>query len=214
VTYRLLDLFCCQGGAGMGYHHAGFEVEGVDINPQPRYPFKFHHADALQYLEDHSHEFDAIHASPPCQSHSSLKYVTGKDYTDLIPQTRDLLKASGLPWIIENVERAPLENPVVLCGTMFGLKVLRHRKFETSFFIFQPSHFPHAANGAHVGRCGHKDIDASGFMSVAGHFSNVEYARQAMGISWMNQGGLAQSIPPAYTEFIGRQLVQYLDGLQ
>ncbi len=207
---RLLDLYSGAGGAAEGYHRAGFDVTGVDNRSQPHYPFAFIQADALEYLAGHGGEYEAFHASPPCQAHSSLKYVTGKEYTDLIPITRELLIASGKPYVIENVERAPLLNPITLCGTMFGLKVFRHRKFETSFFMLAPEHISHRWWGARVGRCGHREIDASGFMSIAGHFSNVAHAREAMGIDWMVASELAQAIPPAYTEYIGKQLLETL----
>lgn len=225
---KLLDLFCGAGGSAMGYHRAGFEVVGVDIAPQPRYPFPFILGDALDVLARMIRgekflasdgrwygldDFAAIHASPPCQGHSALRHVTSKDYPDLIPDTRKLLIASGKPYIIENVERAPLIDPIILCGTWFDLRVFRHRKFETSFFMMQPPHIPHSQIGAHVGRCGHRDIDPSGYMSIAGHFSNIDHARAAMGIDWMTQGGLAQAIPPAYTTYIGRQMLDAL-GVQ
>lgn len=210
----LIDLCCKAGGCTKGYQKAGFYVIGVDIEPQPHYcGDEFYQDDMFHFLNTYDlSSVDAIHASPPCQGHTSLKYVTGKTYPDLIPETRTKLTQIGKPWVIENVERAPLIDPVILCGTMFGLKVFRHRKFESSFYMLQPGHVAHAKQGAHVGRCGHKDIDPSGFMSVAGHFSNVSYAREAMGIDWMNQGELAQAIPWVYTEFIGRQLMQYLEG--
>lgn len=144
MAYRLLDLFCCAGGSGEGYRRAGFEVTGVDIMPQPRYMAgrgTFIQADALEYLKEHGAEFDAIHASPPCQRYSSMTKGRWKDrqHPDLIAPTRDLLKAIGKPWIIENVPGAPLKYAVLLCGTMFGLQtpegsqLRRHRLFETSF---------------------------------------------------------------------------------
>ncbi len=205
----LLDLFCCAGGAARGYQQAGFYVVGVDIKPQPHYVGdEFFQGDALDFVRRYGKDYYAIHASPPCQAHSTLKYVTGKDYLDLIPKTRLALKATGRYWIIENVENAPLINPVTLCGTMFNLKVFRHRKFETSFTILGIGHVSHSKQGARVGRCGHRDIDPSGYMSIAGHFSNVEYARKAMGIDWMTQGELAQAIPPAYTRWIGERIPQ------
>src|SRR5574337_20985 len=125
---RLLDLFCCAGGCAMGYHRAGFDVVGVDINPQQRYPFEFHQADAMTF--DLS-GFDAIHASPPCQAYTVLG---GREdlshYPDLVDAVRERLQASGKPWIIENVPGAPLRDPITLCGAMFGLRRYRHRLFE------------------------------------------------------------------------------------
>ena len=207
---RLLDLFCCQGGAGMGYSRAGFEVVGVDIAPQPRYPFEFHQGDALEYLAAHGHEFDAIHASPPCQDYTSLKSLHGKEYVRLIGPTRDLLKQIGKPYVIENVEGAKSEmvDPLMLCGTMFGLNTLRHRMFET----YPPIYFPPAPchHYKKVSKLGPKP-DPDKFMTVAGHFSGAAEGARALGIDWMSKAGLAQSIPPAYTEFIGRHLLAALE---
>lgn len=145
---RLLDLFCGAGGAAMGYSQAGFtEIVGVDIEPQPNYPFDMYVADAIYYATtDNLQRFDLIHASPPCQRFSTLAYRNGNgdDWPDLIPPTRKLLKESGVPYVIENVEGAPLVDPVMLCGTMFdGLRVLRHRLFETSFPVEVPEHGRH-----------------------------------------------------------------------
>jgi len=143
---KLLDLFCGAGGAAMGYSHAGFdEIVGVDINPQRRYPFQFVQADALEYLAEHGHEFDAIHASPPCQGYSimrNLPWLRYKEYPLLIDPVRDLLEATEKPWVIENVMGAHLEAGW-LCGTMFGLRFYRHRLFETNWFWMQPGHPKH-----------------------------------------------------------------------
>lgn len=134
---RLLDLFCGAGGAAMGYHRAGFEVVGVDIKPQPRFPFEFHQGDALEFCERHGHEFDAIHASPPCQAFTSLRNSwNAKTHPNLLPQTRELLYRCGRRFVIENVPGAPLVNPFLLCGTMFrlgceGAELRRHRYFES-----------------------------------------------------------------------------------
>jgi DNA (cytosine-5)-methyltransferase 1 len=137
---RLLDLFCGAGGAGMGYFRAGFEVVGVDINLQKRYPFEFHQADALEYLQDHWQEFDAFHASPVCKQFTKLRFIHKREYPDFITPIRPLLVATGKPWVIENVPGAPLINPIILCGTMFPeLRVYRHRAFETNPpYIFRP----------------------------------------------------------------------------
>lgn len=207
---RLLDLFCCQGGAAMGYHRAGFEVLGVDIEPQPRYPFEFHQGDALVYLAAHGHEFDAIHASPPCQKFSATasmhKHIVR---VDLIAPTRELLVANRKPWIIENVVRAPLRNPTILCGSMFGLETYRHRLFETSFPIPFFLHQPHGLKSDTL-----RGKDSRRPMTiVAGHPSyagGAERWKRAMGIDWMSTEGITQAIPPAYTEFIGRHLLQAL----
>ena len=139
--FKLLDLFCCAGGAGIGYSRAGFEVVGVDIEPQPNYPLTFIQADALNLDRKFVGSFDAIHASPPCQSYSDLAKRNGNAdaWPRLIAPVRNMLIKSGLPYVIENVDGAPLRNPIVLCGTMFpGLRVVRHRLFETSFLILHP----------------------------------------------------------------------------
>jgi len=206
---KCLDLFCCQGGAGMGYKNAGFEVVGVDIEPQPNYPFEFVQADALEYLENHGHEFDLIHASPPCQGYSHL---TPKDHKDnhekLIDKLRVLLKQIGKPYIIENVAGAKheLENPIMLCGSMFNLRCQRHRFFETSFALDVEM------------KCDHSEIPL--LVTTASKASRelrqklgmkpktVKNAPLAYGIDWMNFDGLKECIPPAYTEWIGRRWIE------
>jgi len=206
---RLLDLFCGAGGAAMGYHRAGFtEIVGVDIKPQPRYPFTFVQGDALAYLEAHGHEFDAIHASPPCQKYSwAAKRWKDRERADLVAPTRAALMRVGKPWTMENVIGAPLARHVVLCGTQFGLEVLRHRRFESSVFLLMP--------GA---RCRHAGSVRGGeYVTVAGHGGenakgrgNRAAKQRAMGIDWMNDQELNEAIPPAYTEFLGKQLLQGL----
>lgn len=202
VRPRLLDLFCCAGGAGMGYALAGFDVVGVDINPQPNYPFEFWQGDALEFVREHGHEFDAIHASPPCQAYSETRKIRSNDHPELIPPTRAALHRLGLLWVIENVPGSPLIDPVELCGAMFGLRTYRHRLFETNFPVTVPPHPAHDAPQAKMGRPP-KDGD---FIHVVGNFSGVEYAKAAMGIDWMNRNEMAQAIPPAYTEYLGWQL--------
>ena len=203
---RLLDLFCGAGGAAMGYHRAGFEVVGVDINPQPRFPFEFHQADALEYPLD---GFDVIHASPPCQAHTVLfpKELHGKEYAhpDLVAPTRQRLRKTQNPYVIENVPNAPLVNYIVLCGSMFGLKVYRHRLFESNILLLQPCHESHKVRTAGKGRT---PKDDNTFWTVTGHLGDLPGASKAMGIDWMIMKELVQSIPPAYTEFIGKQLIQ------
>lgn len=220
---RLLDLFCCEGGAGVGYHRAGFDVVGVDIEPQPRYPFEFHQADALAVLRGEILDlstFDAIHASPVCHDWSPLASVTGRDGSgDLLLATLDLLPAIGVPWIVENVSGAPLpmqsdlfgRHGVMLCGTMFELRVLRHRLFEASFPLAAPTH------GSHVGEfyapAGHGDPnwkrrDANPHLSGPGY---ADRCRAAMDTPWMTRDGVSQAIPPAYTEWLGRQLLDHME---
>lgn len=147
---RLLDLFCGAGGAAMGYFQAGFtEIIGVDIIPQPRYPFTFIQADALEFVEKHGDQFTAIHASPPCQAYSALKHLARKDHQELVPATRKLLQATDKLYVIENVIGAPIHFPLMLCGTMFqletpcGAQLRRHRLFESSLWLLAPGECEH-----------------------------------------------------------------------
>lgn len=192
----------------MGYHRAGFEVVGVDITPQPRYPFEFHQGDAIAYLIEHAHEFDAAHASPPCQAHTRAQKIRGNDHPDLIWETRKWLLWSGLPFVIENVPGAPLSNPVELCGAMFGLSTYRHRHFETGngWQLSAPHHHPHEQRTTKMGR---RPV-AGEFMHIVGNFSGVATARDVMGMPWANRDGLREAIPPAYAEHVGRQLIAAL----
>jgi len=207
---RLLDLFCCQGGAGMGYHQAGFEVVGVDIEPQPHYPFEFVQHDAIKVLENlvrdgHAvgRDFDAVHASPPCQAHTKAQRLQGRDHPDLISATRGLLLDTGLPYVIENVPGAPLGDPVELCGTMFGLPLYRHRWFECSFPVTTPLHGAHWLRQVKMGR----SPGADEILQPVGNFAGVAQAREAMGMPWATRDGLREAIPPAYTEHIGGYLM-------
>lgn len=208
MTPRLLDLFCGAGGAGEGYRRAGFDVTGVDIALMPNNPHTFIQADALEYLAEHGHEYDAIHASPPCQAYSVTRNIGhGKEYPDLIGPTREALEATGKPYVIENVVGAPLNTTIMLCGAMFGLKVYRHRLFESNVMLFQP---PHPKHTEKIGKAG-RGPNANGWMSVSGNIVNPDAGRAAMGMDhWMTRNELSQSIPPAYTEYIGRQLMAVL----
>lgn len=187
----------------MGYHLAGFDVVGVDIKPQPRYPFEFHQGDALEFCRDHGHEFDAIHASPPCQAYSEATPMAARaDLPDLIPPTRGVLLKIGKPYVIENVENARkhLINPTMLCGTMFGLGVWWHRWFETHpFWMMSPTGCRH--NGRPV-----TPVEGSNARKGRPRTTPNAVAR-AMGINWMTKREMTQAIPPAYTEHIGRQLI-------
>lgn len=205
---KLLDLFCGAGGAGMGYHLAGFEVVGVDIKPQPRYPFEFHQADAFAYLAQYGHLFDAIHASPPCQGYSvETPMLYRHNHPRMIMAVRQALSAIGKPFVIENVPNAKSDmlNSVTLCGTMFGLQVWRHRCFEIvpELFTLLPT-------------CDHSfaPVLVTGTPRRKGYPRRdppVTLRRAAMGIDWnMTTRGLDEAIPPAYTRFIGEQLLQSL----
>lgn len=211
---RLLDLFCCAGGAAMGYYLAGFDIVGIDIRPQSRYPFEFYQADALSLDPGFITSFDAIHASPPCQSYSDLAKRNGNadEWPRLIEPMRDLLIKSNRPYIIENVEGAPLINPVILCGTMFkGLRVIRHRLFEANFLIHAPTHGKHPICHTFDKRKRQfgKTNEMKDFVSVNGGGNcSVVAARDAMGINWMTKNELNEAIPPAYSKFIGIQLMQ------
>lgn len=209
----LLDLFCCAGGAGVGYYRAGFDVVGVDIVARPSNPLPFIQADALELDPSFIALFDAIHASPPCQSYSDLAKRNGNadEWPRLIEPVRELLVASGKPYIIENVEGAPLRDPIVLCGTMFpGLRVLRHRLFETNFPVTTPPHTKHPKVHTFDKRKSHfgKTDEWKDFVQVTGGGnSSLAAARDAMGIDWMTKAEINEAIPPAYTEHIGRQLM-------
>ena len=215
----------------MGYSRAGFDVVGVDINPQPNYPFEFHQLDATAVRPDVFHEcwhessaltalggrstaclgrFDAIHASPPCQRYSTITGDGRDKHPDLVAPIRELLEESGLPWVIENVPQAPLVDPVILCGSAFGLRVRRHRAFESNMPIAGTA-CHHGEQGRPVGVYGqHPDRRAclrpSGTSRGAKAVSLYD-GQRAMGIDWMTWPELAESIPPAYTEYIGAQLL-------
>ncbi len=210
---RLLDLFCKAGGCAVGYARAGFEVVGVDIEPQKNYPFKFIQADAIDKLRDvlafGSGLFDAIHASPPCQAHSKTKSRWKREHPNLIPAVRALLVQIGLPWVIENVEGAPLDG-TVLCGSMFGLEVRRHRIFEASFKFDAPYACDHdSQRGRVVGVYGHSGAGSDrGRPRANGQTNGVADWKRAMGIDWMTGAELAQAIPPAYCEWVGGRLME------
>ena len=240
---RLLDLFCGAGGAAMGYSRAGFdEIVGVDIAPQPRYPFEFVQADALEFLADHGHEFDAIHASPPCQLFTALRTMwNSRPHQDLLTPSRALLKKLRRPYVIENVPGAPMEGAYIqLCGSMFGLgtgeaELRRHRLFELGGFNLLTPQCLHYQRDLVIGVYGGHGRDWRRTVGVYGDGNGRDYRkhpatvlvtghvggssvrdgcqqfstderREAMGIDWMTGDELSQAIPPAYTEFIGRQL--------
>lgn len=207
---KILDLYCCQGGAGMGYKLAGAtHVEGVDKDPQPRYPLLFTQGDALEYVREYGHLFDFIHASPPCQFDSDTARLNDRTHPDLIDPTREALESTGVPWVIENVggAREKLRNPVMLCGAFFGLRTYRHRFFETGGWAMeQPHHTEHTQRTVKMGR----PLKEGDFYHAVGNFTNVDYVRRDMNAPWMTRDGLRECIPPAYTQFIGEQLMRAL----
>jgi DNA (cytosine-5)-methyltransferase 1 len=216
----LLDLFCGAGGAAMGYHRAGFDVVGVDIKPQPRYPFEFHQDDALAWLDSPMdlQAYDAIHASPPCQAYTVANNIHQREHPNLLPLTRELLRKAGGPWVIENVPGAPMPAHVQVCGLALGLNVKRHRWFESSELMWgtqcPPGHpgdwllvFGHTVleRGTVIGKA------KGGGNRIKRIHTTTDRGREAMGIDWMNRDELSEAIPPAYTEFIGQQLIEHLE---
>ena len=221
---RLLDLFCGGGGAAMGYHRAGFEVVGVDIKPQPRFPFEFIQADAMTYPLD---GFDAVHASPPCQAYSITKHAHNLEHPDLVPETLRRLTAWGGTWIVENVVGAPLEDAVTLCGSMFDLRawdhyigqtvqLKRHRLFQSNWMILAPGpcrHVPGMRVGGVYGGAWSKNRTLDPTVKRTGGYAPPDdVQRVLMGIDWMTRQQLTQAIPPAYTEWIGRQLLAIIES--
>lgn len=212
----LLDAFCGAGGAAKGYQRAGFEVWGCDIKPQPRYCGElFFQMDALEFIALFGGIADAIHASPPCQAHSVARRVHKKDHPDLIPPTRRELIASGRPYVIENVEGAPLRAQLMLCGTMFGLKTRRHRLFEMSFDLS----FPPFACSCHgeVVRGNllnyHNTAQRNRYLAQQSDSGSLAF-KKSLGVEWMNFDEAQESIPPAYTEYIGGHLMALIQSRQ
>ena len=214
---RVLDLYCGEGGCSMGYFRAGYQPIGVDKFPMPGYPFEFIQADALEILDDveFCRQFDLIHASPECQEYSVTKSLKTATYGQDIEAVREKLKAIGRPYVIENVPGAPLQNYVVLCGSMFGLSVIRHRLFECWPEIYFP---PFGCScqktrnrpGGKNGKSNPVSSFANGSKTicVVGYRYAAEDGRKAMGIDWMPRRTLSKAIPPPYTEWIGRQMLE------
>lgn len=208
---KLLDLYAGAGGAAKGYQRAGFHVTGIDNRPQPNYcGDAFHQADALEFLAKHGSDFAVIHSSPPCQRYTLGKHIhqSGERHPDLVAPTRKLLEKTGRPWVIENVPQAPLHRPVVLCGLMFGLRVLRHRLFESNLALLAPAHRKHPKGNLTNSKSGYS-TDAYPFITCAGHNFVRTAGMAAMGIDWhMTREEVANAVPPAFAEYIGRQLLR------
>jgi DNA (cytosine-5)-methyltransferase 1 len=207
----MLDVCCCAGGAARGYQLAGFHVTGVDVDPQPSYAGDaFVRADLLELDPEWIATFDVVHASPPCQRYSPLNAYNRKDYPDLIDATRELLMASGRPYVIENVPQAPLRDPITLCGTMFGLRVYRHRGFESNTPLATP---PHPAHAARCARNGYLPADDQ-FMTISGGRHSAAWRAEAagvMGVPWMTTiREVCEAIPPVYTAYVGAALMAHL----
>jgi DNA (cytosine-5)-methyltransferase 1 len=202
----VLDVYCCQGGASMGYYLAGYDVVGVDRDDQPRYPFPFIQGDAIEYILAHGHEYDLIAGSPPCQRYTRAQQIRGREHPDLIEPTRKAIQTVGRPYIMENVEGAPLLDSVLLCGTMFGLRTYRHRQFESSLPLGTKLHPRHLAPVAKMGRA----VRPGEFMHIVGNFTGVDLAREIMGMPWASRDGLREAIPPVYAQFLGEQAAELI----
>ena len=218
---RLLDLFCGAGGCSVGYHRAGFDVVGWDIEPHPDYPFEFHQGDALDVLRNHAYlnSFDVVHVSPPCPRYSVATHARGNaaDHPDLVGPVRDLLRAWGGSYVIENVPGAPLDHPLLICGWAMGLlHIKRHRLFESNVPLMSPGCL--CPKGDMVSVFGHSGEDRrkstrakSG--RVRAHVPIAE-VRALMGVEWMtSRDDVSDAIPPAYTEYLGAQLLDQLGAV-
>lgn len=213
----LLDLFCCAGGAARGYYDAEWDVVGVDINPQPNYPYLFIQGDALDFYYRHARSFDAFHASPPCHDHTTLSALSGEDGTgSLLADTYALFRDQTRPWVIENVigAKLPIAPAATLCGSSFGLgtvcadgqyrQLRRHRKFWSNVPLLQPEC---RHDGQPIGVYG----TGGGGQMTRGYKGNREESLAVMQIDWMSRAEISQAIPPAFTEFIGAQLLEFID---
>jgi DNA (cytosine-5)-methyltransferase 1 len=250
---KLLDLFCCEGGASMGYHRAGFDVYGIDLfrhrGPdgklrgyrRQRYPFPAVQGDALDLLQRLTEgerlafddgdsklgldDFAVIAASPPCQAYSITKNAHKTQHPDLLGPTRNLLKETGLPYVIENVPGAPMDHPLMLCGTHFGLRAIdsdglevwlrRHRLFESNILLMSAGDCRHPQHIMCAGVYGNGSPSRDAAKARAGGYTppSQQVRADLMEIDWMSRNGLSQSIPPAYTQFIGEQLLERIEDV-
>ena len=194
----------------MGYYRAGFDdITGVDNKPMPHYPFRFIQADALEYLAEHGHEYDVIHASPPCQAYTIMRHANHmrKNHPDLVAEVRHALIQTGKTWVIENVPGSPLIDPIMLCGLSFGLRIIRHRLFECSFFMLMPVHITHPQQKKVRGRVARGFLDTLKYVGFTTG-SSIPAFTKAMGCDWMTPEEGRQAIPPAYTEYIGKRILE------
>jgi DNA (cytosine-5)-methyltransferase 1 len=216
VKPRLLDLFCGAGGAGAGYSRAGFDIVGVDINPQPHYPFDFIQGDALGALRSFEcfEGIDAIHASPPCQAYSTMSNRHGSISPLLIDEVRDLFYATHVPYVIENVvgARRHMHSPLLLHGDMFGLGVYRPRLFESNMLFLAPTARRPTDAAAVYGQRGDSRLLWTRNDGSELRCATLTEAQQAMGMHWADWHGIKEAIPPAYTEHIGQQLLEHLQA--
>lgn len=205
---RLLDIGCCQGSSSYGYVQAGWDVKGNDIVPQPRYPYAFILADGLDLLADRSFmsQFDGVHMSWPCQGYTNCQRIQGREHPQLVDQGRELVLRTGLPYVMENVIGAPMINPIMLCGSMFGLHTYRHRLFESNVALHAPKHPVHTSRQIKMGR----PVRDGEYYQAVGNFSNVSYVRRDLGLHWMNRDGLRESFPWQYAQHAGAQLIRHL----
>lgn len=203
-----LIVYSGQGGEAAGYVRAGWDVLCTDINPQPRCPFPFTQMPALEAIERYGRSSQLVAGGPVCKAYSKTARIWDAGHPTQIPETREAMEATGKPYVIENVEdaRPELKDPIRLCGASFGLRTYRHRLFESNVTLWEPAHLDHIWPLAKMGR----PIRDGEFYQAVGNFSGVELVRADMGVPWMNRDGINQCIPPAYSEFVGRQIITQL----